>query len=196
MAQKVHVNVKSELDKVQSQFEEFDSQVKSLTMDQMNQTAKKEEKEEQTKMSQEDIAKSKAIYLKPKKSINSAQKFNEKFREAYNFDKEYVHFMAENHEIIGESIEIWTRPYGGMPSEEWSVPVNTPVWGPRYLAEQIKRKFYHRLSMKQNVMTEQTGMGTMYGSMVADNIIQRLDARPVSSRKSVFMGEAGFRDRV
>ena len=73
--------------------------------------------------------------------------------------------------------------------------MNTPVWGPRYLAEQIKRKFYHRLSMKQSVATEHNSMGTMYGSMVADNIIQRLDARPVSSRKSVFMGEAGFRDK-
>jgi len=59
-----------------------------------------------------------------------------------NFQKEYVQFIAENKEIIGETIEIWTRPFGGMPAEFWKVPVNKPVWGPRYLAEQIKRCYY------------------------------------------------------
>ena len=126
-------------------------------------------------------------------NIKSKDKFNEKFRESYNFQKEFVCFEAENHEIIGEEIDIWTRPFGGMAAEEWKVPVNIPVWGPRYLAEQIKRKSYHRLVMKENQITGSDQKGHQYfGSMAADSTIQRLDARPVSQRKSVFISDKGF----
>lgn len=182
---------KQELDKAEAQFEAFDQNVKEMTMDRMN-MAPKEDVEPQTKIAQKDLEKSKDIYLKPKRSIGrgAKDKFNEKFRSAYEFDKEYVHFIAENKEIIGDSINMWTGPYPGAPVEEWEVPTNTPLWAPRYVAEQIKRKFYHRLVMKDTV-TENTGAGTFYGSMAVDTTVPRLDARPVSSRKSVFMG-AGF----
>jgi len=46
--------------------------------------------------------------------------------------------------------------------------------------------------MKQNVVTESGGYGQMYGAIAADSVIQRLDAIPVSTRKSVFMGASGF----
>ena len=46
--------------------------------------------------------------------------------------------------------------------------------------------------MQQNVSTGSDGMGQYYGAMAVDNIIQRLDALPVSSRKSVFMGAQSF----
>ncbi len=179
-----------ELDKAQAQFDTFDNQVKEMTMDRMN-MAPKSETEPQTKLSQKDIEKSKDIYLKPHRTIGCRDKFNEAYREQYNFDKEYVRFIAENKEIIGEKIEIWTRPYGGMPAEMWEVPVNTVVWGPRYLAEQIKRKFYHRLIMKQNVISDD-GVTQMYGQMAVDTTVQRLEARPVSNNKSVFMGAVNF----
>lgn len=179
-----------EMDKVEKQFEEFDSQVKELTLDRMN-MAPKQEVEPQTKLSQKDLEKSKDIYLKPVKTIGCRDKFNEKYRESYNFDKEYVQFIAENKEIIGEEIDLWTRPYAGMPAEEWKVPCNKPVWGPRYLAEQIKRKTYHRLVMQSNV-TGADGNGQYFGSMVADTTIERLTARPVSTRKSIFMGANNF----
>jgi len=176
-----------ELDKAEKQFEAFDENIKAMTMDRMN-LAPKEEVEPQTKLSQVDIGKSRDVYLKPIKTIGCRDKFNEKFRAAYEYDKEYVHFIAENKELIGETIDLWTRPYGGMPAEEWQVPCNKPVWGPRYLAEQIKRKFYHRLVMQQNQMTEVNAVGQMYGAMAVDTTIQRLDAHPVSPRKSIFMG--------
>ena len=179
-----------ELDKVQTQFEAFDNQVKEMTMDRMNMAPKKET-EPQTKLSQKDIEKSKDIYLKPSRTIGCRDKFNEAYRDQYNFDKEYVKFIAENKEIIGEKIEIWTRPYGGMSAEFWEVPVNTPVFGPRYLAEQIKRKFYHRMIMKQNVVSDD-GMTQMYGQMAVDTTVPRLEARPVSNNKSVFMGAVNF----
>lgn len=180
----------NELDKAEKQFEKFDEEIKSMTQDRMN-LAPKQDVESQTKLSSDQIAKSKDVYLKPDRSISCRDKFNEKYRKNYEFDKEYVQFTAENKEIIGEAIEIWTRPYGGMPAEFWKVPVNKPVWGPRYLAEQIRRCFYHRLRM-ENKPIETTGVGVMYGSLAVDTTVQRLDANPVSQRKSVFMGAGGF----
>lgn len=180
-----------QLDQAEKQFKEFDASIKEMTMDRMN-LAPKEEREEQTKLSQREISKIPDHYLKPYKTIGSREKFNEKYREAYNFDKVYVPFIAEHNELQGETIDLWTKPYAGCPAEEWLVPTGTPVWGPRYLAEQIKRKYYHRLTMKENVTTGQSGEGTYYGKMAADTTVQRLDARPVNQKKSVFMGAEGF----
>ena len=180
-----------ELEKVQEQLDAFEKNVKDLTLDRLNQ-APKEETEPQTKLSSKELANSKEIYLKPHTKISSRDKFNDKFKDDYEFDKQYVQFIAENREIIGEAIELWTRPYGGMPAEFWKVPVNKPVWGPRYLAEQIKRKYYHRLVMQQHVVTETNQVGQMYGALAADTTIQRLDAHPVSNRKSSFTGGSNF----
>lgn len=183
--------VDQELVKAENQFKEFDNQIKDMTLDRMN-MAPKVDQEPQTKLSQSEIAKSKDIYLKPFRSIGSREKFNEDYRKDYNFAMEYVHFTAENHEIIGEDIDIWTKPFAGMPAEWWKVPTNKPVWGPRHLAEQIKKCSYHRLTMKQHIGTGGDGMGQYYGAMAVDNTVQRLDAIPVSSRKSVFMGANSF----
>lgn len=180
-----------ELAKVEKQFEEFDQQVQSMTLDRMNK-APKEDLEPQTKLSQQEIANSKDIYLKPHRTISCQDKFNENYREQYNFDKEYVQFQAENKEIIGETIDMWTRPYGGMPAEWWKVPVNKPVWGPRYLAEQIKRCYYHRLVMQPNVSSGSDSAGQYYGSMAVDTTVPRLDAMPVSQKRSIFMGSKTF----
>lgn len=180
-----------EVDKLAKQFDQFDSEVKAMTMDRMN-AAPKKETEAQTKLSQSDIENSKKIYLKPTRSVAGRDKFNEKFREEYNRAKEYVQFIAENKEIIGEPISIWTRPFGGIPAEYWEVPVNKPVWGPRYLAEQIKRACYHKLVMQQNTITGSDGMGQYYGTMAVDTAVQRLDANPVVENKSIFMGSNKF----
>lgn len=176
----------AELDKAEKQFEAFEENVKSLTLDRMN-SAPKQDVEPQTKISQKDLDKSKDIYLKPKRTVGSKEKFNEEYREDYNFAKEYVHFIAENKEIIGETLEFWTKPFTGMPAEEWVIPTNKPVWAPRYVAEQLKRKYYHRLKTEDRP-TSIEGNATYYGAMVIDTTIQRLDAIPVSTRRSIFMG--------
>ncbi len=189
-----------QIDQAEKQLEAFETQVKELTHDRINQMAPKAERESQVELSSKDIENSKDIYLKPNKSIGPginpktgvAEKFNEKFRAALEYDKELVYFTAQNNEIIGESLEIWTKPYGGMNAEFWIVPVNTPVWGPRYLAEQIKRKFYHRLKTEDSRIVGSDGRGTYTGQMVVDTTVQRLDAFPVSRRKSVFMGAGSF----
>lgn len=180
-----------ELDKAEKQFEKFDQEVKDCTLERMN-TAPKLETEQQTKVSNRDAQKADGIWLKPKRTIGSKEAFNEKFRDEYNFKKEYVKFIAENKEIIGETIQLWTKKFPGVPAEEWDVPVNKVVWGPRYLAEQIKNATYHRLRMNESQATSMDGMGTYTGQLIVDNVIQRLDAIPVSDRKSIFMGASGF----
>jgi hypothetical protein len=188
---KVMTSTEKELDKVEKQFEAFDDSIKKMTLDRMNE-APREETEMQTKMCQNEIAKSKDIYLKPLKTVSCREKFNENFRATYEYDKEYVQFIAEHKELIGEKIEKWTKPFAGVPAEYWEVPTNKPVWGPRYLAEEIKRCSYHRLKMDQATLTAGDGYGQYYGAMAVDTIVQRLDAHPVTKRKSLFMGASGF----
>lgn len=178
-----------EMDKLQKQFDQFDDQVKELTQDRMNQAPLKEQ-EPQTKLSNREIDNSKQIWLKPERSIADRQKFNERFQEDWNFQKEYVQFIAEHKEIVGETIELWTHPFGGKGAEYWKVPTNKPVWGPRYLAEQIRKCNYHRMRMDQGIISGSDSTASYYGTLVVDTTVQRLTAEPVSTRKSIFMGAA------
>jgi len=150
--------------------------------------------EEQTKMSTKEKQEYPKEYLKPKKTMGASKEaFNEKFRKDYEFKKEYVNFIAENKEIIGETIELWTKPFPGVPAELWMVPVNKPVWGPRYLAEQIKGAQYHIFKMEDRVYNQSSMSGAemqYHGSMAVKNTVQRLDAHPVSQKKSMFMGSS------
>ncbi len=180
-----------ELNKAEEKFKEFDENIQEMTLDRMN-AAPKLEQEPQTKIAQKDLDKCKDIYLKPIRTVGSRESFNEKYREDYNFKKEYVYFTAENKEIIGDALDFWTKPFAGMPAEEWKVPVNTPLWAPRYVAEQIKGCKYHILKMSQTQSTGADGMGQYYGSMAVQNTVQRLDAIPMEKRRSVFMGSNAF----
>lgn len=179
-----------ELEKCEEQFKAFDDNVQQLTMDRMNQAPKEDKEPHQ--IAQRDIDNSKDVYLKPFRTIGSREKFNERFRGDYEFAKEYVRFIARNEEAQGETIDMWTKPYPGMPAEEWKVPVGKPVWAPRYVAERLHNCNYHRMTMTDQV-TGGDSMGTKYyGQMAVDSIIQRLDATPVSNKKSIFMGAGGF----
>lgn len=183
--------INEEIKKTEKQLESFEKDIKDLTLDRMNQ-APKLETEQQTKISNREAQDSKDVYLKPARKFECRNKFNEKFRKEFEFDSEYVKFIAENREITGDKIELWTKKYPGQPAEFWEVPANTPVWGPRYLAERIKNCTYHRLRMDENVITGTNHAGKMYGSFIADCKINRLDAIPVSTTKSIFMGASGF----
>jgi hypothetical protein len=180
-----------ELDKAEKQFEMFDAEIKSMTLDRMN-TAPTPEVEPQTKLASSEIAKHKDLYMKPKRAIGSREKFNEDYRKDYNFSKEYVHFIAENKEIIGESINFWIKAFPGMPAEEWDIPVNKPIWAPRYVAERIKGCKHHRLVMRDTPAGGDHQGNQYYGAMAVDTTVQRLDAYPVTERKSIFMGEKAF----
>lgn len=188
---KVSSAAQKQLDQAEEQFKEFDKDIKSMTQDRMN-AAPAQEEEKQTKLSQKDLKNAKDIYLKPAKNFNCIKKFNEIYREQYNFSKEYVCFIAENKEIMGEDIDLWTKPFSGVPYENWIVPCNKAVWGPRYLAEQIQRKSYNRLKMNENVQVSNSAYGVMTGQLAVDTKIQRLDAYPASTARSVFMNSNGF----
>lgn len=180
-----------ELDKAQEQFEKFDEQVKALGSDPIN-IEKPIETEAQTLLSQKQLSKSPDIYLKPMKRIGCKEKFNERFSQAFEYDKEHVRIIAENNEIIGEAIEMWTRPYPGVAAEFWVIPTNKPIWVPRYVANQIKRKSYRRLKTDNNAHTSTDNMGQYTGSLIADTTVQRLDARLAPDTKSVFSGSRYF----
>jgi hypothetical protein len=193
---KVNSQGELELEKAKEQIDAFSEQIQSLNLDVL-QSAKKEEVEPQTKLSQAELARKKAIYLKPARSVSSPEKFNEGFREEYNFAKEYVHFIAENKEIIGETIELWTKPYAGIPAEFWQVPTNKPVWGPRYLAERIRGCQYRVLKMDESPAESNTSghdaIATYKGVITVDRQVSRLTAEPVIERKSVFIGASDFK---
>ena len=192
-----------EIDKMQAKLDAFEDQIKSFTMDNLNKAPRQET---ELKVSDKEIAKSKDIYLKPVKTfppagpvydksgrkVQEAEKFNEKWRKDWEYDKEYVPFTAQNNELIGETLDLWTKPYPGVNAEEWQVPTNKPVWGPRHLAEQIKRKRYTRLVMQETRPTGADHAGQYIGQMVAESQIQRLDCHPVNQKKSIFMGASGF----
>ena len=107
MVQKPNVNSASEkeLVRVEAQFDQFKEQLDSLELDRSNAHAK--ETAPQVLLSQEDIAKSKDIYLKPYRAIGSAEKFNEKYREDYNYAKEYTSFWLkmQNHRGINRHVD-------------------------------------------------------------------------------------------
>jgi len=183
---KVNSAGERELDKCAEEFKVFDAQVKEMTMDRMN-LVPRIESEGQTKIAQSDLAKAKEFILKPSNFIASREKFNEKFRKEYDYDKQYISFIAENIEIRGEIIELWCKPYPGCPAEFYKVPVNIVLSGPRYVYEQLKRKFHHKLTMQESSYTGGDHTGQYYGKMAVDTTVQRLDARMVDSRKSISM---------
>ena len=143
-------------------------------------------------MSSREMNKRKDIYLEPIRTIRGRDKPNPKFEKQLKFGMEKVRFIAENKEIIGEEIDLWTKPFAGVPAQEWKVPVNTPVWGPRHLADQIKRKYYHRLMMKEQDVTSHDGMGTYTGRMVSDTTVARLDAHPAPEETTRVVGKSSF----
>lgn len=102
---RVNSSGERELKNLQDKFDKFDQEVKDLTVDRLNATPK-EETEMQTKISSRDAEKVKDVYLKPIRSLSSRERFNERFRKDYEHAKEYVHFIAENKEIIGENIDL------------------------------------------------------------------------------------------
>ena len=190
---KVNSKGQQELNKAAEQIDAFSQNIRELSDARSMEGVKKAESEPQTKLSQKEIANSKDIYLKPLKTVHSKEPFNEKFREQYNFQKEYVHFIAENYELIGCNIEKWTKEFPGQPAEYWEIPTNKPVWGPRFLAESLRKCNHHVFTMDERIPTTSSDQfGTYTGRMVVDTVKQRLDARPVSSSTSIFVGASGF----
>lgn len=193
MKPRVNSDGERELQKVEQQIQSFENCAKTASK---QENIPMEDKEPIHKISQEEVEKMGDIYLKPIRRIAPGadsktgfkETFNEKFRSEYEHAKEYVRFIPEHREIIGEVIECWTKKFPGTYCEFWKIPTGRPVWGPRYLKEQLQDCKYVRYMMDQRVTTGGDGMGQYYGGMIAEKIIQRLDAIEVSNRKNFAMG--------
>jgi hypothetical protein len=177
---KVNAKGQQELDKAQEHFDQFDAQVKALTLDERNK-APIADFEPQTKMSNREIAASAVQYIKPARSIGSREKFNEAYRQDYERAKTYVKCIVENNEIKGERVDLWTKPFPGMPAELWELPTNKPIAVPSYVAERCANCTYHVLVTEEKSITEVNSFGSMYGAMVVKETRHRIDARPVGN---------------
>ena len=135
----------------------------------------------QTQMSKKEEVTYDAPVLKPIRSINSREPFNEKYREDWKKGWELVKVIVENREIMGECPEPWSKSFAGDPAHQWRVPVNKPVYMPRHLAVQLSKCKYQIFRMEDKQMTNSDGMGTYYGSMVVDSTKDRISIRSCGS---------------
>jgi hypothetical protein len=172
-----------ELDRAEAQFKAFDENVKSLTQDALN-SAPLTETEEQTKLSKRELKNTGAKYIKPSRSINTkeqAKPLDEKQKQAHARAWERIECIVENKEVIGETVEFWTREFPCDPADFWQVPTNVLVNIPRLVAKNLSRCKYHRLRMEENRGTGTDGMGQYYGALVADSTIARIEVKKAIS---------------
>lgn len=182
---KVNAEGQKELSVVENQIKDIQEKNQSLDYDQRL-AAPKNEIEQQTKIAQSEIDKLPEIYLKPKRSFPPREKFNEKFRDEYNYQREYIQFIAENYEVIGESVDFWIKKFPGTPCEEWVLPVNKPVWAPRYVKERLEECGYTVFKASQSLKTQE---GINYeGYLEIQERKNRLNARDISKKKNIYMG--------
>ena len=182
-----------EIDNAATQFDKFEEEVRNLKTESFSKTTLADK--EVAERSQNASPLGKDVYLKPKRSIMPPTKygkfilFNEKFRADYEHDKQYVCFIAQNKECPTDSQirSIWTKKYAGVPAEEWDVPTGVPVWGPRYLADQIATRTYQVLMMNPDRANGMDQNGQYFGQLAIEKIENRLDANPYVEKKSFFM---------
>ena len=180
---KVNFEGHKELDKMEENFiasldQNAETMAEAITM--------KAEESPPIELSQSEKEKQNIVYVKPDKFISSQEPFNESYRKDYEFAKENVIFRAVNDEVPGESIQLWCKAFPGMPALRFTVPVDVPVCGPRYLAEQLTQCAYSVMIMEQKPISTD-GSGTYYGAMSVSKRVQRLNALPETTRKSIFM---------
>lgn len=159
------------------QFDAFEKQLRSLSNQPLGQAP---ETEAQTKLSSREANREDLPYIKPSRTIASSEKFNDKYKAQFEYAKQYVRVIAENNEIIGEAIEVWTKPFPGVAAEFWKVPVNRPIMIPRYVASQISTRQYVQYSMTEPKMTGTEGGHQFYSGMIGKDIKRRLDCRPTA----------------
>lgn len=172
-----------ELDKVEDQIGALQQEIQSFNpLDEL--APLPEETEPQVPMSKKEMKKDDAPYIRPKKTLaatntpKSPTVWNKRWQKMHDRDWEYVKITAENHELIGGSIEMWTREYGCDPAHFWDIPVNRPIWVPRLVARKIARCTYHRLTMDNSIVTHGDQVGQVVGGLVVDHTKHRLNAIP------------------
>lgn len=191
MAKMPNVNepARKELTKADDQFNEVQKDFKEV----MTATIERKislpscEPEEDIRRSSRELQSHEAVVIKPLKSISDKAKFNETFRKDWERGWEYVKAIVENHELIGESVECWTKKFPGDPAHFWRVPTNKPVMIPRLLAEQLAECKYHRIVMEEKPVRQGDGM-TFYGAIQAVEVRNRISARIIPETSKIALG--------
>lgn len=166
------------MEKEEEQFNEFHQTIKEF--DPLNMQAPQEEVEQQTKLSKRETKRSDAPTLSPIRTIarrnddKAKTYWDEKHAKAREFDRQYVKIIAENREIVNEMIELWTGKYGCDPLEFWNIPVNKPVYVPRYVADNINKAKYHVMVMEDKYTGGSKDTVQFVGAMVASKTRNRL----------------------
>jgi len=175
---RVNEEAQKSLSQAQEQFNSFSEQVNAVASHDVNSSVPVQQTAPQTEMSKKEIKQYDAPYIKPVRSIQGKDKFNETYRADHTRGWEYVKCIVENKEVIGEEVECWTKAFAGDPAHFWKVPVNKPIYIPRLLAEQLNRCRYHRIRMEDKTPTTVEGNMQFYGAISIDHQIERIACRP------------------
>ena len=174
-----------EVKKLEEKFQEQSEAISKINRAELK--APLEEKEQQTKISQKEARKYDAPFIKPVRSIgcNAKEKPLESLEPMRKRAWEYVKCVVENYETIGEPVECWTKRFAGDNYDFWIVPVNTPIYIPRLLADQLSKCKYHRIIMKaqegsEGRHTETAGVADI-GIIEVKNEVQRISCKEVGS---------------
>jgi hypothetical protein len=185
---RVNSEGQKKLEEVQAQLDHVVENARAVDSVEQREFLPRREREEQTKLSSAEQRKN-IIVLKPIKTLFAVgQKFDENFREDYNYDKQYVDFIYEHNEEKGSTLEIWTRPYPGVPAEFWLVPANKPVSGPRYLKNQIDNMTYITRKYVEQKSVGSDYAGQYVGALEVQNVEERASTKEVSKKVKIFMG--------
>lgn len=167
-----------EIDRLDAEFNAKQQQMSSLSQDEMNK-APIAETEHQTKLSKQEVKQYDAPEIKPSQTIPGIGKRKPEQDNLRRRAWELVKVVAENCEVIGEKIELWHKaPFSGEPCTFWQIPVNKPIYIPRFLADHLMTRNYHRLVM-QETPVENNQYGQVIGQMIASETRRRLDCRIV-----------------
>lgn len=190
MQKKLRVSSRSEqqLNKAAEQFDKFAEDVKSLSVEDAKSSLPSVETEPQTKISKKEANAYDAPVIKPGRAIFSKEKFDEKNRKDFEERSKLVKCIVENNEIVGENVQFWFKEYPGLPAYEWTVPVNKPIYVPRYIAEHLAKRAYIRYVMQE---CQSVSEGNLTHSMVAKETRHRIDCRSVDFGFSPIVANAG-----
>jgi hypothetical protein len=168
-----------EVDRLETEFDAKAVQMASLTQDAMNE-APVNELEPQTKMTKAKILEADAPKIVPSMTRTANGKKKPEQDAIRKRGWEYIRVIAENVELPGEKIEFWHKPmWAGEDCHFWQIPVNRPIYVPRFVAEHIRSRKYHRLTMQNEMTVETNQFGEMKGKLIATEVRQRLDCRVV-----------------
>lgn len=179
------LNRAEEIAKIDSQINQVQTAMSNLTQDEINK-ASVVDFQPQTEITRAMKDFTDAPVIKPIKSIPRPGKPIAKEAKDRAWGWEYVRCIAENREVIGETIELWTGKYHGDMADFWQVPVNRPIYLPRHVAKRISECRYHRVKMQDRPMhnlmneMESTGVSGYSGQLTVVDTRQRLDCRPIA----------------